>query len=213
METSDRVYLASKKAVARPFELFGGENIDRVCPKTLLFLTLFLLSQVAQAAPADDPWSAYRFLLGEWVGEGSGQPGQGTGEFSFTLDLQGKLLVRRNRVEYPARAARPASSHEDLMVIYRGAEGKRTRAIYFDNEDHIIHYTVTFSDDKQALTFLSDTMPSEPRFRLSYARGKSETVSVKFEVAPPGKPDGFKTYVEGTARRKERPKCEPEEDE
>ena len=39
--------------------------------------------------------------------------------------------------------------------------------------------------------------PANPRFRLSYSKGKDDAITIKFEAAPPGKPDGFKTYLEG----------------
>ncbi len=155
------------------------------------------------AAFDDDPWKPYRFLAGEWAAEGGGDPGKASGGFSFAWDLKEKVLVRRNRAEYPAGQGRPASSHEDLMVIYRGEGGEPTRAIYFDSEGHVINYTTTFSQDQRTLTFVSDAAQAGPRFRLSYTRGEGGVLRIKFEIAPPGKPDAFKVYLEGTARRRE----------
>jgi hypothetical protein len=158
-------------------------------------------SAAARGLPDQDPWEPYAYLVGDWIGEGSGQPGKGSGFFSFAWDLQKKVLVRRNRAEYPASQGRPAISHEDLMVIYRGETAGPTRAIYFDNEGHVINYVATVSDDKRTLTFQSDAAPSAPRFRLSYTKRGDDAVDIKFEIAPPGKPDGFKAYLEGSARR------------
>jgi hypothetical protein len=167
-----------------------------------LALGLLLCTVQGTQAGQEDPWAAYRFLMGDWVGEGSGQPGKGSGQFSFALDLQGKVLVRKHRAEVEAAQGRPASVHEDLLVVYRGNDGKRTRAIYFDSEDHVIAYTATPSEDGQTLTFVSEPSPSAPRFRLTYTKSGADTVRIKFEMAPPGKPDSFRTYVEGSARRK-----------
>jgi hypothetical protein len=165
-------------------------------------IALVILSGgIADASSDDDPWKSYRFLAGEWTGEGSGGPGKGSGGFSFAWDLREKVLVRRNRAEYPATPGRPAASHEDLMVIYRGEGVGPTRAIYFDSEGHVINYTATFSEDQRTLTFLSDAAPAGPRFRLSYTKAEGEVLRIKFEVAPPGKPDAFKTYLDGSARR------------
>jgi len=160
-----------------------------------------LSAGTAAAAPDDDAWKPYRFLVGDWTGEGSGEPGKGSGRFSFAWDLQEKVLLRRNRTEYPATKDRPAVLHEDLMVIYRADRDGPTKAIYFDSEGHVINYAVTFSDDKRALTFLSDAVPNAPRFRLSYTKGADEAIKIKFEIAPPGKPEGFRTYLEGSAQR------------
>jgi hypothetical protein len=170
---------------------------------TLAVMTLAWLPSAR--AEEKDSWEDYRFLLGDWSGEGKGAPGQNKGRFSFALDLQGKILVRKHKAEVAATGGKPASTHEDLLVIHRAPGGKGVRAVYFDSEDHVIHYTLSFSPDKQTLTFLSDAAADQPHFRLSYAKQKGGTLAVKFEVAPPGKPDAFKTYVEGTAARESKP--------
>jgi hypothetical protein len=177
-----------------------GKDMNAKC----IFLALAFLSLSAGSAiatPDADAWEPYRFLVGEWTGEGDGEPDKGSGRFSFAWDLQEKVLVRRNRADFPAAQGRPAFSHEDLMVIYRGDRSGPTRAIYFDNEGHVINYAVTLSDDKRTLTFLSDAVPAAPRFRLSYAKSADDSLKIKFEIAPPGKPADFKTYLEGTAHR------------
>jgi hypothetical protein len=166
-----------------------------------VFIVIFACG-CAPALAEDDAWADFRFLMGEWVGEGQGQPGRGSGEFTLIPDLQGKVLVRRNRSEYPAAGGRPASTHDDLMVIYRQQLGEPVKASYFDSEGHVIQYTVSATADKERLVFLSEAQPSAPRFRLTYTKGKADTLSITFEIAPPDKPAEFKTYVDGIVRRK-----------
>ena len=157
----------------------------------------------AAGAEADsDPFAACRFLVGDWVGEGSGRPGQGKGVFTFRPELQGKVLVRRHRTEIAAGPDQPAQIHEDLIVVYPAGKGQPLKATYWDNEAHTIQYTVHPSADGKALTFLSDPSPAGPRFRLTYSRKGEDEVGIAFAIAPPGKPDEFKTYTEGSARRK-----------
>jgi hypothetical protein len=67
-------------------------------------------------------WGPAQFLIGKWKGEGSGSPGQGAGEFSFTPDVQGKVLIRKSFAEYPG------SRHDDLTILYR--ENGALHAIY-----------------------------------------------------------------------------------
>jgi hypothetical protein len=43
--------------------------------------------------------------------------------------------------------------------------------------------------------------PCEPAFRITYTKTGDDKMSVKVELAPPGKPDSFATYAEGEARR------------
>ncbi len=157
------------------------------------------VAQLPSGVSVLEPW---RFLVGDWVASGRGQPGQGTGSFSFRFELQGKILVRKNRADYPATNDHPAFSHEDLMVIYpEGGQGP-VGAVYFDNEGHVVEYLATASSDGNAWTFLSGPSPSTPRFRLSYTRAKKGTLDIKFEIAPQDRPDRFSTYLEGVARRK-----------
>jgi hypothetical protein len=165
-----------------------------------LVLGLVLAPLYAKAAAADDPWAPYRWLIGDWVGEGTGGPGQGSGGFTFALELQDKVIVRKNHADYPAQGSRPAFRHDDLMVIERPEQGT-AKATYWDSEGHVIHYRLSPSADGTA-TFLSDTSERGPRYRLAYTRGDALTVAIKFEIAPPGKPEAFKTYIEARARRK-----------
>ena len=148
-----------------------------------------------------DPWSPLGFLVGEWEGEGSGKPGQGSGGFTFTADLQGKVLIRQNYAEYPATKERPAFRHDDLMIVYRDDTGSHLHAIYFDSENHTISYAIK-AVDRNTVEFLSEANPATPRYRLTYRKTSSDTLSIKFEIAPPGKPDSFATYIDAVCRRK-----------
>lgn len=162
----------------------------------LRFITVVVLAAGMAAPQSTDPWSAVKFLAGEWKGEGSGKPGQGEGAFSFRFELDGKVMVRRSWSAYPAQAGRPAFRHEDMMVLYV-EDG--LRAVYCDNEGHTIHYRGTAADG--TVTFLGEEAPRAPRLRLTYRATGRDTVLVRFEMAPPGKPEAFATYVEGTSRR------------
>ena len=169
--------------------------------RAVLFSILAISSLFAQSAKTESPWAPLSFLLGEWTGEGGGQPGQGSGTFSFLPDLNEKILVRKNRSDYPATKDRPAFTHTDLMTIYREPGAVKFRAIYFDTEDHVIHYTVEPSADGQVVQFIGDSSPANPRFRLTYRKTGADTLSIRFEIAMPVKPDAFTTYIEATARR------------
>jgi hypothetical protein len=166
----------------------------------LVILLISALSLSAQQPAKTANWDSWKFLLGEWIGEGGGGAGLGEGGSKFYLDLQDRILVRTNFSGFPATKDRPAFSHNDLMIIYQ--ESDTTRAIYFDNEGHVIHYSAEFSKDMITLTFTSEIKPSEPRFRLSYSKEPENKLKLKFEFAPPGKPDAFSTYIEAVMKRK-----------
>lgn len=163
----------------------------------LCLIVVFTNAIAQQTAPKPD-WSLFRFLLGEWIGEGGGDPGRGTGGFDFAFGLDERIIVRHNRSDYPATKDRPGFSHNDLMIIY---PGKSMQAIYFDNEGHVINYNCTISQDRDTVAFISPAEPSVPRYRLSYIKKAVDTVLIRFEIAPSSKPDAFAQYLEGLAYR------------
>lgn len=179
--------------------LSGDRSLLTAITFLLAFSFIFSIPAAAQQSAKAVNWDAYRYLLGNWVGEGSGDPGQGSGGFTFLLDLQNTVLVRKNYAIYPATKDHPAFSHNDLMIVYQ--EKGITRADYFDNEQHVIHYTVTISSDSSSFIFVSDPVASQPRYRLKNTKQGTDLVQISFEIAPPGKPDSFTRYIEAVARR------------
>jgi len=169
---------------------------------TAVIVFLLLNTIAARQSSAKSSLGDLRFLLGEWEGVGEGGPGAGKGVFSFAFDLQNKVIVRKNYAEYTATASRPAVRHDDLMVIYLDGASNEILANYFDSEGQQIVYKVSVASDHEAATFLSEPSASHPRFRLSYTRVKEGTLNGKFEIAPPGQPEAFKTYLEWHARKK-----------
>ena len=160
-----------------------------------------LFGQTFGQQPSSNPdWSAFQFLLGEWTGEGSGNPGQGNGIFTFSLELQDHILIRRNQSDYPETKTHAAFSHNDLMVIYQ-EPGPSVHAIYFDNEGHTIQYNTNISVDRKSITFISDSLPAAPRFQLTYTSLSDDSLLITFEIAPPTKPNNFSKYLEGRAHR------------
>ncbi len=172
--------------------------------RVAVVLILCLASLLAQPAKNDPRWAPLGFLIGEWVGEGGGAPGQGSGGFSFLPDQNGGILIRKNHADYPATKDKPASSHTDLTIVYQESGETQLRAIYFDDEGHTIHYTVEPSADGNSVAFLSEASDSQPRYRLTYRKTADDRVAIQFEIAPPGKPEAFSTYIQATARRKPR---------
>jgi hypothetical protein len=165
--------------------------------KITIALVLLLSCQSGFGQQAN-PWEKWNHLIGEWVGEGNGQPGKGEGKFSFLTDLDGKILVRKNHTVFPATADSRAKVHDDLLIVYPG-NGDTQEAIYFDNEGNTIKYIVTFSEKSVIMTSIA--VQNTPRFRLSYETIDAKTVNIKFEMASPQKPEEFKIYLEGKANK------------
>ena len=171
--------------------------------RTLLVASVLALSfapnsHAQPGAKTPTPLSALTFLLGKWVATGGGTPGQASGQTTFALNLQDHVIVRTNEAEYPATKDRPASRHDDLMVIY-AVENGDLRADYYDSEGHTIRYALSFPAGGQVV-FTSDDVTGQPRYRLTYMTAESDQLDGSFEVAPPGQ-DAFKTYLTWQSRR------------
>ncbi len=166
---------------------------------------LTLVCMVCLAAVAQTPTNStstfgpqWRLLVGEWTSEASPATGPGTCAFQFSLG--GHILIRTNHAEALPSGGRSGGTHEDLMVIYPGANEAPARATYWDNEGHVVEYSATWSADGNALTFLSKP-GAGPQFRLTYRQLDADRLSVSFDLAPPGQPGAFKTYTSGRIRR------------
>ena len=170
------------------------------CGVLLLLAVSTLMAQAQQPKPASDPWRQLAFMLGDWTASGTKEQSEAKGGFSLKPDLDGKILVRRNFAEYPAReAGKPPLRHEDLMIVYPSGSDSQYATIYFDNEGHVINYVLT-CDEKRSSVRLESTGPEKaPRFRLDYLLKPDSTLEITFSIAQPG--DTFKVYTTGTAHK------------
>jgi len=168
--------------------------------KLSILFAIFLLALPLSAQHNSNTWEKLNFLIGNWKGEGSGKPGEGVGYFTFKLDLDNNILVRTSHSEYPATDNKQATIHDDLMIIYRDFNGAPNRAIYFDNESHVINYSITYTNNNE-IVFTSDKTPNVPTFRLTYSFMDSNTVNIIFEMSQDG--EKYFTYLEGKSKRKQ----------
>jgi hypothetical protein len=158
-------------------------------------------SDPALSATAEDPWKALSFLEGTWDARTqSGSAGaQASGIYTFKPELKHHVLARHSE---PAACKGPKSydcNHSDLLYVYQEAQGQPLRAIYLDNEGHVIHYTVSTPEATTAL-FVSEASQSGPQFQLIYQL-KDAVMSGKFQMRTPGQAD-WKTYLEWSGAKK-----------
>lgn len=153
--------------------------------------------QFSNAQTQKSDWDNWKPLLGNWLGKGDGKTGQGGGTFSFSEDLDKKVIIRKSHSEYPATANKPKIVHEDLMVIHQDQNGIPNKAVYFDNEGHTINYKITYQ--KNEIILLSEKVDKMPTFRLTYTLIDPNTVDTKFEMSQDG--EKFFTYVQGLSTK------------
>ena len=125
-------------------------------------LLAFYLSAGTVRGQSSAPLASFQFLIGQW--EGTGDQAGATGGFTFAPGVQDRVIVRTNYSNTPATGGKPASRHDDLMVIY--IDAGVVKADYFDSENHVIRYVAEARSGE--VMFLSEVKPSEPRYRLTY---------------------------------------------
>jgi hypothetical protein len=174
--------------------------------RNLSVVVLFFPAAVyAQNAPtpdaALDPWKSLQFLLGTWEAktQGGSAKAEGSGTYTFRLELRNHILARHSSGEDCKGPADYNCAHSDLLYVYQDERGQPQKAIYFDNEGHVIHYQVSIPTTSSVI-FLSDPSRPGPQFRLSYTLMGS-TMSGKFQMRMPGQAD-FSSYLEWSGAKK-----------
>jgi hypothetical protein len=155
----------------------------------------------ANAAPAD-PWKALAFLEGTWDAhtQGGSAQAQGSGTYSFESELKHHVLVRRSGDSTGCIGPKGFDcEHSDVLYVYQDAKDQPLKAIYFDSEGHVIHYTVTTPDSTTAI-FISEASPSGPQFQLVYQL-KDWVMSGKFQMRMPGQ-TAWKSYLEWSGAKR-----------
>ena len=171
----------------------------------MLLILIFTANLFAQSSPlqkADvDIWKPLRFLIGTWEAKttGGSAGAVSSGAYTFQLELRNHVLVRHTAGADCKGPADFNCQHSDLLYVYKDAPEKPFRAIFFDNEGHVIHYGVS-TDNPSGVVFLSDPSSAGPQYRLSYEL-KGEIMFGKFAVRMPGQTQ-FATYLEWSGSRK-----------
>jgi hypothetical protein len=148
-----------------------------------------------------DPWKSLRFLIGtcEAKSQGGSAKSESSGTYTFQLELRNHILARHSSGEDCKGPADFNCAHSDLLYVYKDERGQPQKAIYFDNEGHVIYYQVSIPTASSAI-FLSDPSRPGPQFRLSYTLNGS-TMSGKFQIRMPGQAE-FNSYLEWSGAKK-----------
>lgn len=166
--------------------------------KIFSLLLLLASSMLAQSTAAPDPWKPLSFLEGTWIAKAQGGGGvSASGRYTFRRELDGHIFARHSTNDPGCKG--PADyncRHGDLLYVY--PEGSALKAIYFDNEGHVIHYDVSTPDATSAV-FLSEPTQSGPRFRLTYEL-KDSVMSGRFEIQMPGQ-TAWRPYLQWSGGR------------
>jgi hypothetical protein len=93
----------------------------------------------------------------------------------------------------PLGAQSAQSAADPLLYVFSDGPVQPLKAIYFDNEGHVIHYKVSTPDAGTAV-FLSDGSQPGPAFQLVY-QSKDAAMLGRFQMRMPGQTE-WKSYLE-----------------
>jgi hypothetical protein len=161
-------------------------------------LFAIVLAAAATMLGAEPSWKPLEFLIGSWEAktQGGSAGASGSGAYTFRLELKEHVLARHSSTAGCKGPRDFNCEHGDLLYVYPA--GSAYRAVYFDNEGHVINYDVSTPAPMTAV-FLSKATEPGPQFRLTYEL-KGGTMHGRFEIRLPGQTE-FQPYLVWSGER------------
>jgi len=170
----------------------------------ILLLAVLPLAGRAQAPKPESIWQPFQFFLGNWKGQGRGEPGQGEYERSYRLIFNDRFIEVRNKSSWLPTANNPKGEvHEDLGYLSYD-KGRKTYVLrQFHIEGFVNQYRLeSLSADGRRIVFISEAIENIAagwRAKETYQlTGENELIET-FELAPPNK--DFEVYSAATLKR------------
>lgn len=167
----------------------------------MLLLALLPVPSFAQRSDVDSLWMPFRFFLGSWKGTGSGEPGNGTYERTYSFALGKRFIEVKNKSHYPSTG----QTHEDVGYISYDKGRKKFNLRQFHTEGFINHYVLdSTATDGKTIVFITEAIENLPRgwrAKETYQLVSDKEFHESFEISEPGKP--FQFYSETILKRQD----------
>lgn len=166
--------------------------------KTFLLLIFCVpLLTVGQHTRKDSVWLPLKSFIGQWAGEGGGEPGKGLYERTYQFILNKNFIEIKNKSTYAPTDKNPAGEvHEDIGYFSYDKTSKKFKLRQFHIEGFINEFVLdSISADKKTMVFLSaaiENIPKGFRARETYLLKSENEIEEIFELAGPDK--DFKVY-------------------
>lgn len=160
--------------------------------------TLFLLPGPAKdkpptvyslPLPPKPDFSAVDWLVGEWNGKSAAPSPAGEAHLSVTYDLDKRVVVLRETLNFTAAANVPASQEQWVGILTPEAGGRGFMLRVFSSTGFVTRYRA--AADKGVIHLVpagGDSPPSGWLFRRTLSRSGETTLTETVEAAPPDKP-------------------------
>ena len=163
----------------------------------LTFLVFLPVFSDAQMSKRYSLWLTLKPFVGEWKGEGGGEPGRGIYERSYQFILNKRFIEIRNKSTYAPTDKTPKGEvHEDVGYFSYDIARKTFMLRQFHIEGFVNEFRLeSISPDKKTLVFITESIENIPagyRAKETYRLiGENENEEI-FEIAEPDK--DFKVY-------------------
>ncbi len=166
--------------------------------KKLLFVSLLLPSTLfGQLTKKDSLWLTLKPFIGQWAGEGGGEPGQGKYERSYQFILNKNFIEVKNKSTYKPTDKNPKGEvHEDIGYFSYDKSLKKFKLRQFHVEGFVNEYVLdSISADKKTFVFLTSAIENIPKgwkAKETYHLISENEIEEIFELAEPNK--NFEIY-------------------
>lgn len=171
-----------------------------------MLIILSVTVSLAQNPQRDSVWASVNFFVGEWHGEGGGEPGIGKYERSYHPTLNGNFIEIHNKSSYPPTEKNPKGEvHEDVGYIFYDKGRKTFLLRQFHIEGFANDYVLeSIAPDKKTLVYVSELIVNIPkgwRAKETYRILSDKEFEETFELSPPDKPFEVYSKVKFTRKR------------
>jgi len=161
--------------------------------RAALFCLVGSLALAHAPDPQADIWAPVRFLVGEWEGTASGEPGTGKVVRRYEVILKERFLSERSQSTFaPTDKAKPGEVHEHLSLFSH--DRKRNTLVFrqFHQEGFVVTYVLNRAlGSSSRLVFESEQLENVPeswKARETYERQSDGEFTETFELSQGGKP-------------------------
>ncbi|MBS1495249.1 MAG: hypothetical protein K1X86_16675 [Ignavibacteria bacterium] len=169
----------------------------------ILFMPAILFSQNTKR---DSLWMPFKSFIGEWVGDGEGEPGKGKYERNYQLIFNKRFIEVHNKSTYPPKNENAQGEvHEDVGYFSYDKPRKAFVLRQFHTEGFVNEYVLeSISTDGKTISFVTESIENLPvgfRARESYQLINENEFEETFEIAEPGKDFALYTKVKFVRRK------------
>ncbi len=191
--------LTAQQIIVVPGQVFLGV---KMFPTFAAFLLLQAPHPPLSTAPPD-PWSAVRFMEGEWAGESDGQPGKGTVKRSYRFVLGKKFLHEQNVSTYAPQPRNEKGEVHEHWSFFSHDRSRHTIVFrQFHQEGFVNQYVMKPGSSAGTVVFESEALENVPsgwKARETYQTVSPDEFMETFELAQGS--DAYAVYSQARFKR------------